>query len=204
MNEIKINSLLKHKPFELDEVKKKKLFSEALYESFNHHLSNNDLFKKFCESKNFKLKNNIKNIEDYPYLPVKIFKNKKLVSVPNKDLKITLSSSATTGVPSQVGLDSVTTKRQAIVAANVISDYLGKNRRPFVILDEDPAESNSRDISARAAATMGFLMFSSNPEYFLKNVEKQLYLDMEKFNKSIGEFENLKRDMYIWLYFCAL
>ena len=28
MNEIKINSLLKHKPFELDEVKKKKLFSE--------------------------------------------------------------------------------------------------------------------------------------------------------------------------------
>ena len=47
MNEIKINSLLKHKPFELDEVKKKKLFSEALYESFNHHLSNNDLFKKF-------------------------------------------------------------------------------------------------------------------------------------------------------------
>ena len=43
MNEIKINSLLKHKPFELDEVKK--LFSEALYESFNHHLSNNDLLK---------------------------------------------------------------------------------------------------------------------------------------------------------------
>ena len=42
-------------------------------------------------------------------------------------------------------------------------------------------------------------MFSSNPEYFLKNVEKQLYLDIEKFNKSIGEFENLKRDMYIWL-----
>ncbi len=198
MNEIKINSLLKHKPFELDEVKKKKLFSEALYESFNHHLSNNDLFKKFCESKNFKLKNNIKNIEDYPYLPVKIFKNKKLVSVPNKDLKITLSSSATTGVPSQVGLDSVTTKRQAIVAANVISDYLGKNRRPFVILDENPAVSNSKDISARAAATMGFLMFSSNPEYFLKNVEKQLYLDIEKFNKSIGEFENLKKEICIF------
>ena len=71
-------------------------------------------------------------------------------------------------MPSQVGLDSVTTKRQAIVAANVISDYLGKERRPFVILDEDPAESNSRDISARAAATMGFLMLSSKTGIFFE------------------------------------
>ena len=194
----KVALLLEHKPFELEIFKKKKLFSEAIHESFNHHLDNNDLFRNYCENKNFQLKRVIDNIEEYPYLPIKIFKNKKLISVTDEEIKLTLSSSATTGTPSQVALDSLTSKRQTIVAANVISDYLGRHRRPFLILDEDPLESKSRDISARAAATRGFLMLSSKPEYFLKNFEEQLHLDIKKLQKTITNYENLKQEVCIF------
>jgi len=194
----KVELLLGHKPFELASSKKKKLFSEAMHESFNHHLNNNDLFRNYCENRDFELKGVIESMEDYPYLPVQIFKNKKLISVPNEEVKLTLSSSATTGVPSQVVLDTLTSKRQTIAAANVISDYLGRHRRPFLVLDEDPLKSTSKDISARAAATRGFLMLSSKPEYFLKNIKEQLHLDIKNLQKTIKNYENLKQEICIF------
>ena len=48
-----------------------------------------------------------------------------------------------------------------------MSSYLGSKRRPYLVLDEDPLKSSSEEISARSAATRGFLILSSNPEYFL-------------------------------------
>ena len=140
-----IDLLLNKEPFALDVSVKDKLFREAIFESFKHHIENNELFRNYCNNQGFNIGSNPRELADYPFLPVNIFKNKRLSSVPNEKINGILSSSATSGTPSTIVLDSVTSKRQTIASAKVMSDYLGDKRRPFLILDEDPLGSNSVD-----------------------------------------------------------
>ena len=198
INNNPIDLLLNIKPFALDVSEKDRLFKEAIFESFRHHIKNNELFRNYCDNQGFNLGSNPKELADYPYLPVNIFKNKRLSSVPNEKINGILSSSATSGTPSTIVLDSVTSKRQTIASAKVMSDYLGGQRRPFLILDEDPLTSSSVEISARAAATRGFLILSSKPEYFLFQTNGQLSLDIDKFWESLMLYEDGGQEICIF------
>lgn len=197
-NKSAIDLLLSKDPYGLNIFEKEKIFKDALFESFSHHINNNDLFRQFCENQGFEINNKNLAITDYPYLPVNIFKNKNLFSVPDEQINTTLSSSATSGIPSTISLDSITSKRQTLVSAKIISDYLGKRRRPFLILDEDPLVSFSAEISARAAATRGFLILCSEPNYFLINKNGHLSFDIKKFSKSVFEWEKQKQQVCIF------
>ena len=198
INNNPIDLLLNKEPFALDVSEKDRLFREAIFKSFRHHIENNELFRNYCNNQGFNLGNNPRELADYPYLPVNIFKNKRLSSVPNEKVNAILSSSATSGTPSTIVIDSITSKRQIIVSAKVISNYLGKQRRPFLILDEDPLNSSSVEISARAAATRGFLILSSKSEYFLFQTNGQLSLDIDKFQKSLKHHEDRSQGVCIF------
>ena len=194
-----IDSLLNKEPFTMDALDKDKLFKKAIFESFNHHMENNELFRNYCNNQGFNLETDEKReLADYPYLPVNIFKNKKLSSVSNEKINGILSSSATSGTPSTIVLDSITSKRQTIASAKVMSNYLGKRRRPFLILDEDPLTTNSIEISARAAATRGFLILASEPKYFLKSNKDQLSFDVNRFEASLKDYENRGEEICIF------
>ena len=193
-----IDTLLIQQPFELDINEKSRLFSDAIYDAFAHHMENNELFNNYCQNKGFRLERNTVNLADYPYLPVNIFKNKRLTSVPNDKIKAILNSSATTGIPSTIVLDTITSKRQTIASAKVMADYLGDKRRPFLILDGDPFESNMSEISARSAATRGFLILASRQEYFLKKENQNLTLDIKKLKDSIKSYEDTEQEICIF------
>lgn len=185
-----IELILSSNPFTLDSGQKTKLFGEAINASFQHHIENNELFGNYCRNFGFSLSENPVELSEYPYIPVNIFKNKRLTSVPADKINAILNSSATSGVPSSIAIDSVTAKRQSFASAKVMADYLGGQRRPFLILDEDPLKSRSADISARAAATRGFLILSSKPDYFLYSEAGQLRLDRDSFIKTLQDYEN--------------
>jgi hypothetical protein len=180
-----IEKILTHSPFDLSECEKKKVFSDAMYEAFIHHYNNNQLFQNFCANNGFSLDARPEKLSDYPYLPVNIFKNKKLSSIPEDQITGILNSSATSGVPSSITLDVLTTKRQSLVSAKIMSSYLGNKRRPLFILDSDPLKSRSFEISARAAASRGFLILANKMEYFLKETDELLSFNTEKFESEI-------------------
>jgi len=193
-----IELLINQSPFSLGQDQKDKLFSDAIYESFQHHMENNHLFRTYCENKGFSIGNKPQSLDQYPYLPVNIFKNKRLTSVPDEKIKAILSSSATSGIRSSVVLDTVTSKRQMMASAKVMADYLGNKRRPFLILDQDFSTSSSAQISARAAATRGFLILASKSEYFLSESNEQLTLDIEKLKVSLKAHENTEEGVCIF------
>ena len=193
-----IESLLNHGPFELDENVRNGLFADAIYDAFKHHVANNELFKNYCQNRGFKFDGKPSDLADYPYLPVNIFKNKRLTSVPSEKINAILNSSATSGIPSTIVLDKITSKRQIVALAKVMSDYLGNQRRPFLILDEDPLKSSSIETSARAAATRGFLISCSKSEYFLSYTNNRLTLDIKKFQKSLKQYEDSKQEICIF------
>ena len=195
---ISIGSLWDKPPFISDASEKNNLFKAAIFESFSHHIENNELFRNYCNNQGFSLESNQMQLIDYPYLPVNIFKKKKLYSVSNEKINATLSSSATSGKPSMIGIDSVTSKRQTVASAKVMSDYLGDKRRPFLILDEDPLVSNSNEISARSAATRGFLILASEPKYLLNNHNGQLSLNIDEFQKLVQYKNNQEQEVCIF------
>ncbi len=184
-----VEELLKLAPYENPQDHKERLFSDAMFEAFDFHFNNNSLFKNFCLNNGFDLSVKPERLEDYPYLPVNIFKKKNLASVPEDRIKGVLNSSATSGIPSSISIDQVTSKRQSLVSAKIMSDYLGGNRRPFFILDTDPLKSKSFEISARSAASRGFMIFANQMEYFLDDNDGNLKLDIDKFVDSLSKVD---------------
>jgi phenylacetate-coenzyme A ligase PaaK-like adenylate-forming protein len=180
-----IENLLSQKPYILGVSEKNDLFRKAMFRAFSFHFENNSLFRNFCENNDFKGDKIPERLEDYPYLPVNIFKKKNLASVPQEQIQGVLNSSATSGVPSSISIDQITSKRQSIVSAKIMSDYLGSHRRPFFILDSDPLKAKSFEISARSAASRGFMIFANQMEYFLDEDNGGLKFNIDKFIESV-------------------
>lgn len=194
-----IEELLSLDPYQLDMEQKNKIFMNAMKEALSHHISNNTMYKALCESQNFSLNQDFQFIEDIPYIPVKIFKNKDLSSVPKNEIKATLNSSATSGIPSTINIDSVTAKRQSIASAKVMANFLGDYRRPFIILDENPKNSRSLEMKARTAATLGFLVLANSADYMLEsNENNHLNLNVEKFQKKINSIVQEEQEVCIF------
>ena len=166
------------------------LFMEALQEELIFHYEHNEMYRRFCNRKFFNPSNPIHSIKDIPPVAVSVFKELgfNLNSVPKEDLTLALQSSATSGVPSTVVIDKITAKRQGKAMVKVVSEFIGNERKPFLIMDIDPRSASRRLLGARFAAVTGYLKFASKVGYFLKADEKDLsYFDLEGIQSFIKE-----------------
>lgn len=197
-NNDKIDYLLKQEPFSIEISEKHDLFCDAMHQSFLYHYNNNQLFKNLCDNQNFKVSNRVDDLSKYPFIPVTIFKEKNLSSVKSENINRTLTSSATSGIPSKIPLDSITAKRQTIVSSKVMTNYLGNNRREFLVLDENPLLHNTQLISARAAATRGFLILSNAAEYALSHKDDKLILNIDKLASQLEKLLETGKEICIF------
>lgn len=157
------------------------LFMQSLQEEIVFHYEHNMMYHRFCDRKGFNPYRPF-TIEEMPPVSVSVFKDLgfKLNSVPKKDLTLALQSSATSGVPSTIVVDKETTKRQAKAMIKVIGEFIGKERKPFLVMDIDPRSSYRKMLGARFAAVTGYLRFANNTGYFLKVDNKGMsYFDVD-------------------------
>lgn len=187
-------ALLQNSPFSYDEKEKNNggAFYEAVKQELCFHYDNNPLYKRFCDNKKFNPNTFTGKVSEIPPVHVSVFKElgKTLGSVPKEDIKLTLQSSATSGVPSSVPVDKVTSKRQAKAMVKVVGDYIGNERKPFLVMDVDPMSGFRNILGARFAAVSGYLNFASKVGYFLKvNENNQYYFDIDGIKKYIEELD---------------
>ena len=116
-----IDRLLEMDAFGIDPAKKRQEVMEAMRESLVFHYDHCEGFRKVCDKRGFDPKGNYR-LEDVPFLPVDIFKTVDLVSVGEKGLAQVNSSSTTSGMPSKIYLDSVTTKRQRLALNRIMAN----------------------------------------------------------------------------------
>jgi Acyl-protein synthetase, LuxE len=102
-------------------------------------------------------------LEDLPYLPVGAFKmNPPLTLVAPEQIIHTLSSSATTAqTPSRVALDTPTSRRMMKGVVAIASDFIGAQRRPYLVIDTPGTLAGLGNLGARAAAIQGLRAFST-------------------------------------------
>ena len=190
-----MDELLKQDPYAFD-AKEKRVgghFYTALIEELCYHYDQNPLYRKFSQNKGFNPHKFSGEISEIPPVQVSVFKElgKHLSSVPSKDIRFTLQSSATSGIPSSIPVDRTTAKRQARAMVRVISSFLGNERRPFLIMDIDPRAGYRELLGARFAAVSGYLNFASRAGYFLKvNEARRYYFDTDAMQAYIDSLED--------------
>lgn len=136
------------------------------------------------------------SIADLPYLPVSMFKREVPLSlVPPDRVLRTLMSSATTGQsPSRITLDRPTAQRMNRGAVAILRDYIGSERRPYLVVDSASTNASAADLGARAAAIRALSSFATSITYALQG--DALSVDQE----TISAFSQNNSDTPVIIY----
>lgn len=182
------NYINKIEPFSKDLKEKYKIFSQTMKKLTNHHYKKSSQYKKILNNFNYNLNN--ENIEKFPFLPAKLFKEVELRSVQKSKISKVLLSSGTSGQErSKIYLDYNNSHNQIIVLSKIMSTILGNERLPMLILDNDPKETKSNSISARIAAINGFSIFGKDHTFLLDENDN---INLKILNRFLKKYGNKK------------
>ena len=182
-----IDSLQKLNPFGINKRKKNKIYIDYIKSLSLHHYRCCKKYKKIINNLKFKIKNNNK-LEDFPMLPVRIFKKFDLKSVPEKKIVKKLVSSGTSGQElSKIYLDKKNANNQVRVLGKIMSTILGNKRLPMLIIDQNPKILDRSVFNARSTAIYGFSIFGINHCFLLDKENKIDYISLNNFLKKYGK-----------------
>ncbi len=163
-------------PYSLDEKSKNKLLTERLVDLTKLHQEYCPEYKSMLESLDFDV-DTVESYNQLPFLPVRLFKELELKSIPSENVVKTMTSSGTTGqAVSKIYLDRTTSANQQKTMVKIVSDYTGSARMPMIIIDCPSVVKNRAMFSARGAGILGFSIFGSKKIYAL---DDDMKLDIE-------------------------
>ena len=109
-----------------------------------------------------------RSLEDLPFLPVGIFKERELRSVSEESIFKVISSSGTSQqVPSRVLIDRETASRQSAALRMIMREILPGPRRSMLIIDSEESIKNRSLRSARAAGIVGLMPLGRKHSFLL-------------------------------------
>ncbi len=106
-------------------------------------------------------------LDELPWIPARLFKLLTLTSVPPEQIMRRLVSSGTNGPPSQIVLDAHTATTQSQALVRIVADFIGKQRRPMVVIDDSAFLHDRTRVNARGAAILGFSQFAREQVFLL-------------------------------------
>jgi hypothetical protein len=108
-------------------------------------------------------------------------------SVPDSDVKLTLTSSGTTGqAVSRIPLDSESSSIQQRALASSLRHVLGHERLPMLVIDTEEVFKDSKMMSARGAGVLGLMRYGRSHSFALRPT---LEPDLETIKRFLGELE---------------
>lgn len=142
--------------------------------------------------------------QENPYLPVALFKNLELRSVPMEKVARQVTSSGTTGQQvSRIYLDGATAAAQQRALCMIAGDFIGGQRMPMLIIDSPDVLRDRAKFSARGAGILGFSIMASKRYYALDNNMELDWESIEEFTKKAagGPSFAFGFTYMIWAYF---
>lgn len=172
-----LDELIKIRPYSLAKKEKSAILTQMLTDLTVCHYENCLQYRNILDGMGFDPYGGISHYDELPMIPVRMFKEMPLKSVPEDALAKSMSSSGSSGQKvSRLYLDRQTAVAQQNVGIKITSGFLGIKRMPFVIIDS-PAIIKSREAyTARGAAALFFSLFGSDRIFALKD---DMSLDVE-------------------------
>ena len=165
------------KPYVLPKEEKREYYKNILKEMTLKHYENCQEYRNLLDMTGFN-PNVPHEVEEYPFLPVRLFKEYELKSIPKEKITKTMTSSGTTGQRvSKIFLDKETAINQSAALARITMDMLGGKRFPMLIIDSQNVIKDRKMFSARGAGILGFSMFGRDNTFAL-NENMQLDFDI--------------------------
>ena len=161
------NDILKNSPYSLAAPEKNTLLTERLVELTKHHYERCTPYRGMMDAYGWD-PDAINNYYDIPFLPVSLFKQMDLCSVPKEAIIKTMTSSGTSGqAVSKIYCDRATANNQQKTLAKIVTDFTGASRMPMLVIDTPSVIKNRNMFSARGAGILGFSIFGSDKTYVL-------------------------------------
>lgn len=171
---IDLETLIPNAPFSLKKEEKQSVYKEVLSKLSSHHYNNCNEYKKIWDILN---KDKLDSLSNYPFIPVRLFKEYGLKSIKDEEILKTMTSSGTSGQSvSKIFLDKHTASLQIKVLAKILSEFMGKKRLPMLIIDTKKVLKDRNSFSARGAGILGFTMFGFDVTYAL---DEDMNIDFE-------------------------
>ncbi len=143
------------------------------------------------------------NIADLPFVPSGIFKADPPVAlIEAREIVRTLRSSATSSqTPAKVVLDRATARRMSKSLTFVIRDFIGSERRPYLVIDTQANLVSQAELGARGAAIQGLTAFATEIVSCLNvNGHSEPVLDVEKLENFAAKWREKEILVYGFTY----
>ncbi|MCQ2416652.1 MAG: acyl-protein synthetase [Oscillospiraceae bacterium] len=190
-------------PYSLSKAEKEKLLTERLVELTKLHQENCAEYANILESLDFDV-DKVQSYKDLPFLPVRMFKELELKSIPKEEVIKTMTSSGTTGqAVSKIYLDKNTSSNQQKTMVKIVSEFTGSGRMPMIIIDCPSVIKNRAMFSARGAGILGFSIFGSKKIYAL---DDDMKLNIEELKAFLEKYQGQRIFLFgftfmIWQHF---
>ena len=204
---MELDAILRQPVYDTAHAGKTALLKDALRELTLYHDGNCPEYHRILEAFGY-TKERILSVTDHrqlPFIPVRLFKEYDLISVPKNEMFKTMTSSGTTGQQvSRIFLDRQTSAAQSKALARIMGEYLGKKRLPMIILDTSAVIKNRMMFSARGAGILGFQMFGADKIYAL---DEDMKLDIAGVRAFLEKHKGERIFLFgftfmIWQHFC--
>ncbi len=171
-------------PFAMAPEEKQAFLSERLAALVEHHHARCAPYARLVDDWRGRTTSGSFSVESCPYVPVTAFKNYDLRSTDESGT--TLQSSATTSaVASKIFADKATKKRQALSANKILTDFVGSEKRPYLVFDLEATVRGAGAMSARAAAILGLAHLATEFLFVMREEKGQLRIDRDALEHAI-------------------
>ncbi len=175
-------------PYSLSQAKRDPLLLHELNDLTAHHYAKCEPYKRIIDGA-WNGQTRAETLADLPFLPVSLFKTQELKSIDDDDVRVTLTSSGTTGqAVSRIFLDKDASANQQRALANSLMHVLGKKRLPMLVVDTDAVFKDPKKMNARGAGVLGIMRYGRNHCFALDSEELPNFEAVEQFvNDNKGE-----------------
>ena len=197
------NNYLMLEPYSLSVAEKNVHFKNFMNSLTKYHYKNSSEYAQILNALDFSAEREYE-VEELPFLPVTLFKEYDLCSVPRTNIVKTMTSSGTSGQRvSKIFLDKETALNQQKILAKIVGDSTGGSRMPMIIIDCPSVLKNRAMFSARGAGILGFSIFGRKSIYAL---DDEMNLQVEKVVEFLEEHSGEKIFLFgftfmVWKYF---
>jgi hypothetical protein len=181
------SELLDRPQYSIPQAEKERLLLAQLNELSDFHRGRSAEYARLSDIV-FSSHNTVSHLADLPFLPVGLFKERLLSSVPESEVFKILHSSGTTGqTPSRIVLDRETARLQTVALSRIMTHVLGPNRLPMILVESPDLIQNRQQFNARAAGLLGMITFGSKHFYAL---DANLDLRLSELKDFLHKFGN--------------
>lgn len=188
-NEYTRKELSGRTPYELNKDEKQMFYRNIMKAMTIHHYENCEEYRNLLDALQFDVQKE-HSLEEYPFLPVRLFKEYDLRSIPEEKIAKTMTSSGTTGQRvSKIYLDKESALRQSTTLLAITQDMLGGRRFPMLIIDSKATVKDRKKFSARGAGILGFSILGKDITYAL---DEHMNLNLEEVEAFLNRHQGEK------------